>query len=200
MLIGYARVSTTDQNVQLQVDALKGANCEKIFEEKASGADADRQVLLQVLSMARSGDCVVVWKLDRLARSLAKLIAIINDLEVRNIGFRSITEAIDTTTPGGRLVFHVFGALAEFERAIIRERTKAGLEAARKLGRKGGRPKALTDSDISAAKALLSNPRITAHEVARRLSVSVSTLYRHTSIPARPRAQTCSPSESDPLI
>lgn len=182
MLIGYARVSTMDQNVQLQLDALRGANCERIFEEKASGAADDRQILQQALSTARSGDCVVVWKLDRMARSLGKLIDIVNDLETRKIGLRSITESIDTTTPGGRLVFHVFGALAEFERAIIRERTKAGLEAAKKLGRRGGRPKALTDRDISAAKAMLSDQRITALEVSRRLSVSLSTLYRY--IPA----------------
>lgn len=186
MLLGYARVSTTDQNVQLQLDALRAARCERLFEEKASGVADDRAVLGQLLASARSGDCIVVWKLDRLARSLGKLIAIVTDLESRNIGLRSITESIDTTTPGGKLVFHVFGALAEFERAIIRERTRAGLEAARRLGRKGGRPKALTDRDISAAKAMLSDPRITALEVASRLSVSVSTLYRYISASKSP--------------
>lgn len=185
MLIGYARVSTADQNPQLQTDALSALNCEKIFEETASGGDDNRIELQAALSFARKKDCIVVWKLDRLARSLGKLIEVVADLENRGIGFRSITESIDTTTPSGRLIFHVFGALAEFERSIIRERTNAGLAAAKRMGRVGGRPKALTDHDIQAAKAMLRDPRITALEVSSRLSVSLSTLYRH--IPAARR-------------
>ena len=182
MLIGYARVSTVDQNPQLQTDALTAIKCGRIFEETASGGDDNRIELQLALSYARKDDCIVVWKLDRLARSLGKLIEVVADLEIRGIGFRSITESIDTTTPSGRLIFHVFGALAEFERSIIRERTTAGLAAAKRMGRVGGRPKALTDHDIQAAKAMLRDPRITALEVSNRLSVSLSTLYRH--IPA----------------
>jgi len=179
MLVGYARVSTQDQNPALQLDALKVAGCEKLFVEKASGAQRDRPELLAALDYLRAGDSLVVWKLDRLARSLKQLIETVELLESRSIGLRSLTEAIDTTTAGGKLVFHVFGALAEFERSIIRERTKAGLEAARARGKKGGRPPALVAKDIAAAKAMLSDPEITMEEVAKRLRVAPSTLYRH---------------------
>jgi DNA invertase Pin-like site-specific DNA recombinase len=179
MLIGYARVSTQDQNPALQLDALKAAGCEKLFVEKASGAQRDRPELLAALDYLRAGDSLVVWKLDRLARSLKQLIETVELLETRSIGLRSLTEAIDTTTAGGKLVFHVFGALAEFERSIIRERTKAGLEAARARGKKGGRPPALVAKDLAAAKAMLSDPEITMEEVAKRLKVAPSTLYRH---------------------
>ena len=179
MLIGYARVSTQDQNPQLQSDALEQAGCERIFTDKASGAIAERTALREALAFARSGDTIVVWKLDRLARSLKQLISTVEELENRGVGFRSITEAIDTTTSGGRLVFHIFGALAEFERSIIRERTKAGVEAAAQRGRKGGRPPALSDADHASAKALLRDPSIPIKEVAKRLGVSVSTLYMH---------------------
>ncbi|WP_374091084.1 recombinase family protein [Methylomicrobium lacus] len=179
MLVGYARVSTQDQNPDLQLDALKVAGCEKMFVEKASGAQRDRPELLAALDYLRAGDCLVVWKLDRLARSLKQLIETVELLESRSIGLRSLTEAIDTTTAGGKLVFHVFGALAEFERSIIRERTKAGLEAARARGKKGGRPPALVAKDLAAAKAMLSDPEITMEEVAKRLRVAPSTLYRH---------------------
>ena len=127
MLVGYARVSTQDQSPHLQLDALKAASCKRVFEEKASGAKRDRPELIAALSFMRSGDTLVVWKLDRLARSLTQLMETVEDLSARGIGFRSLTEAIDTTTSGGRLVFHIFGALAEFERGIIRERTTAGL-------------------------------------------------------------------------
>lgn len=181
MLIGYARVSTQDQSPALQIDALEAAGCERIFMEKASGAQRDRPELKAALDYIRGdvSDVLVVWKLDRLARSLSQLIDTADLLEKRRIGLRSLTEAIDTTSAGGRLVFHVFGAMAEFERSIIHERTKAGLEAARARGRTGGRPPALTKKDVAAAKALLTNPEITMNEVARRLKVAPSTLYRH---------------------
>lgn len=179
MLIGYARVSTQDQNPDMQRDALKAAGCEKLFEEKASGAQRERPQLMAALEFMRDGDTLVVWRLDRLARSLRQLIETVEALERRGIGFKSITESIDTRTPGGRLVFHIFGALAEFERGIIRERTMAGLKAARERGRTGGRPARLDDDDLAAARALLADPNIGVREVARRLGVSVSTLYRH---------------------
>lgn len=159
MLVGYARVSTLDQNPALQIDALKGAGCEKLFVEKASGASRDRPELKGALDYVREGDTLVVWKLDRLARSLKQLIETVAMLEARGIGLRSLTESIDTTTAGGRLIFHIFGALAEFERTVIRERTKAGLTAARARGRVGGRPPKLSVDDLKAAKALLGDLR-----------------------------------------
>ena len=179
MLIGYARVSTQDQNPALQLDALKRSGCEKTFTEKASGAQRDRPELKAALDFMRRGDTLVVWKLDRLARSIRQLIETIEALEERGIGFRSLTEAIDTTTSGGRLVFHIFAGLAEFERSIIQERTRAGLQAARERGRLGGRPPALSQEDLSAAKAMLRDPAITVEQVAVRLGVAPSTLYRH---------------------
>ena len=144
MLIGYARVSTSDQTLDLQKDALDKAGCDRIFTDTASGAKAERVGLDEALSYVRPGDTLVVWRLDRLGRSLKHLIETITGLNDRKIGFKSITEAIDTTTSGGKLIFHIFGALAEFERDIIRERTQAGLTAARARGRLGGRPKSLT--------------------------------------------------------
>jgi DNA invertase Pin-like site-specific DNA recombinase len=182
MLIGYARVSTVDQNLALQRDALTEAGCAKIFTEQMSGAVTDRPVLHDALEFARSGDTLIVWKLDRLARSMKQLIETVENLRVRGIGFRSLTEALDTTTAQGRLVFHMFGALAEFERSLIRERTQAGLAAARRLGRRGGRPPKLTEDDLEAARALLANPDIGVTQIAHRLGVSPATLYRH--IPA----------------
>jgi DNA invertase Pin-like site-specific DNA recombinase len=182
MLIGYARVSTQDQKPQLQLDALKVAGCDRVFEEKASGAQRERPVLKEALAFLREGDTLVVWKLDRLARSLRQLLETVELLEGRGIGLRSLTESIDTTTSGGRLIFHIFGALAEFERSVIRERTSAGLAAARARGRVGGRPPAMTAQDIAVAKTLLANPAISVKEVARRQGVSLSTLYKH--IPA----------------
>lgn len=182
MLVGYARVSTLDQNPALQQDALTAAGCERIFTEKASGAQRDRPELAAAVAYVRAGDSLVVWKLDRLARSLPQLIETVAHLEAEGIGFRSLTEAIDTTTAGGKLIFHIFGALAEFERSVIRERTRAGLKAARDRGRTGGRPPALSGADLAAAKAMLSDPAITVAEVAKRMNVSPATLYRH--IPA----------------
>lgn len=178
MNIGYARVSTDEQKSILQIDALKAAGCERIFEETASGAKADRSGLEQALDFMRPGDTLVVWKLDRLARSMRRLIDTVELLQSKGMGFRSLTEAIDTTTAGGMLVFHIFGALAEFERAIIRERTRAGLEAARTRGRKGGRRPKLSKSDIRVARTLLRDPEIRVAEVAKRLGVSPATLYR----------------------
>lgn len=179
MLVGYARVSTQDQKPALQLDTLKTAGCERVFVEKASGAQRDRPELQAALDYMREGDTLVVWKLDRLARSVKQLIETVEGLEENGIGFRSLTEAIDTTTAGGKLVFHIFGALAEFERAIIRERTRAGLEAARARGRKGGRPPKLDAQDLKAARAMLADRSITVAEVAERLKVSPATLYRH---------------------
>jgi DNA invertase Pin-like site-specific DNA recombinase len=179
VLVGYARVSTQEQTPQLQLDALTGASCAKVFVEKASGALRERPELQAALDYMRTGDTLMVWKLDRLARSLKQLIETVEELERRKIGFRSLTEAIDTTTAGGKLVFHLFASLAEFERSIIRERTRAGLEAARAQGRKGGRPPALSEKEIQEARALLKDPQITVAQVAARLGVGPSTLYRH---------------------
>jgi DNA invertase Pin-like site-specific DNA recombinase len=183
MLVGYARVSTQDQSPHLQLDALKSAGCEKVFEEKASGAKRERPELIAALGFMRAGDTLVVWKLDRLARSLKQLMETVEDLSARGIGFRSLTEAIDTTTSGGRLVFHIFGALAEFERGIIRERTTAGLDAARARGRTGGRPRSLGDDDLAVARTLLKDGTLTVAEVADRLGVAPSTLYTHLPRP-----------------
>jgi DNA invertase Pin-like site-specific DNA recombinase len=183
MLVGYARVSTRDQNYDLQLDALSEAGCKKIFEEKLSAADRDRPQLRAALDYVRAGDTLVVWKLDRLARSLKQLIETVEMLSESEIGFRSLTENIDTTSPGGRLIFHVFGALAEFERSIIRERTTAGLTAARARGRVGGRPRSLSAEDLHIAKALLKDGKLTIAEIAERLEVAPSTLYKHLPRP-----------------
>ena len=179
MLIGYARVSTQDQNTALQIQALTESGCEKVFTEKASGAQRDRPELQAALTFMRADDTLVVWKLDRLARSLRQLIETVEGFEQRKIGLKSLTENIDTSTPGGKLVFHLFGALAEFERSLIKERTMAGLSIARAQGRVGGRPPAMSVSDVIAAKALLADPDISVKEVAARMGVSVSTLYKY---------------------
>lgn len=179
MLVGYARVSTQDQSSILQLDALAEAGCERVFTEKASGAQRERPKLADALNYMRPSDTLVIWKLDRLARSLKQLIETVDALSARDIGLRSLTEAIDTTTAGGRLVFHIFGALAEFERGVIRERTRAGLDAARARGRVGGRPPALSAEDLAVAQALLRDPAITVEQAAKRLGVASSTLYRH---------------------
>lgn len=176
MIIGYARVSTQDQNPELQVDSLNIAGCEQIFQEKITGKLRERPELSQCIKMLRKGDTLVVWKLDRLARSLKDLVEMINDLDERGICFKSLTESIDTNSSGGRLVFHIFGALAEFEHALIRERTIAGLKAARARGRKGGRKPAMSASDIQKAAAMLKDPLITKKEVASHFGVSRVTL------------------------
>lgn len=177
MLIGYARVSTADQCADLQLDALKAAGCERVFMEKASGASRDRAQLKAALRALKPGDSLVVWKLDRLARSIRQLIDTIERLEHRDIGFKSLTEAIDTTTSSGRLVFHIMAAMAEFERSIIRERTLAGLAAARERGRVGGRRRKLSDSDLIRARADRA-AGVTVPDLACRYGVGVSTLYR----------------------
>jgi DNA invertase Pin-like site-specific DNA recombinase len=176
MIIGYARVSTQDQNPQLQLDALASASCEQVFHETATGTLRERPQLTACLRTLRKGDALVVWKLDRLARSLKDLVEIVHDLNQRGVGFRSLTESIDTTSSGGRLVFHIFGALAEFEHSLIRERTIAGLAAARARGRKGGRKPALSSADVRKAAAMLADPSITKAEVAKHFAVSRVTL------------------------
>ena len=176
MIIGYARVSTQDQNPELQVDALETAGAEQIFQEKFIGTLRERPELSQCLRMLRSGDVLVVWKLDRLARSLKDLVETVQDLKDRGISFKSLTEFIDTTSSGGRLVFHILGALAEFEHDLIRERTIAGLHAARARGRKGGRTPAMSDADVKKAAAMLLDPNITKKEVAEHFAVSRTTL------------------------
>ena len=181
MLIGYARVSTQEQNLDLQLDALERAGCEKVFSDTASGAKAARPNLEQALSHAREGDTLVVWKLDRLGRSLRHLIDTVQALSGRGVGFKSLQESIDTTTPGGKLVFHVFGALAEFERDLVKERTNAGLASARARGRRGGRAKSLSEKQRQQAKALIKDPSISIGEICKTLKISRSTLYRHAS-------------------
>ncbi len=175
-LVGYARVSTADQNPDLQRDALSAAGCARVFEDEASGARVDRPGLAQALDYARDGDILVVWKLDRLGRSLSHLIEAVAGLEARNVGFRSLTEDIDTTTPGGRLVFHLFGALGEFERDLIRERTRAGLAAAAARGRKGGRKPVATPERIDRARAMIARG-LTVREAAARLRIGKTALY-----------------------
>jgi DNA invertase Pin-like site-specific DNA recombinase len=180
MLVGYARVSTQDQNLDLQITALKEAGCQKIFTEKASGAQRDRPELIAAMNYIRPGeDVLVIWKLDRLARSLKQLIETVEKLETQKIGLLSLTESINTTTSGGRLIFHIFASLAEFERSIIRERTNAGLKAARQNGRIGGRPSSLTEKDLVVAKTLLQDISITVEDVAKRMQIAPSTLYRY---------------------
>src|SRR5512134_749126 len=179
MLIGYARVSTADQTLALQQDVLEKAGCERVFTDTASGAKAERKGLDEAIDHLREGDILVVWRLDRLGRSLKHLIETITALNNRKIGFKSITEAIDTTTSGGKLIFHIFGALAEFERDIIRERTQAGLNAARARGRKGGRPKSLTPNKAQMAEALYKDKANTIDDICRTLNISRATLYRY---------------------
>lgn len=176
MVIGYARVSTNDQNPELQVDALEKVGAEQIFQEKFTGTLKERPELSQCLRMLRKDDVLVVWKLDRLARSLKDLVEIVQSLHDRGVGFKSLTESIDTTSSGGRLVFHIFGALAEFEHDLIRERTMAGLQAARARGRKGGRKPSMSDDDVKKASAMLLDPNITKKEVAEHFGVARTTL------------------------
>jgi DNA invertase Pin-like site-specific DNA recombinase len=182
MFIGYARVSTADQTLDLQKDALEKAGCTKIFTDTACGAKAERTGLDEALNYVRSGDTLVVWRLDRLGRSLTHLIATITGLSDQHIGFKSVTENIDTTSSGGKLVFHIFGALAEFERDIIRERTQAGLTAARARGRKGGRPKALTPKKAQQLRTLYNDKTNTIDEICRTLNISRATLYRYINV------------------
>ncbi len=180
MLVGYARVSTSQQDTALQIDALKAAGCERIFEEKASGAQRDRPQLKAALEFMRSEvDTLVCYRLDRVARSLSQLILTVEDLEARGIGFKSLNEQIDTTSAGGKLVFHIFASLAQYEKSLIRSRTMAGLESARARGRIGGRPKLINDDKLKVAKTLLANSDMTVTDIAKQIEVSPATLYRY---------------------
>lgn len=179
MNIGYARISTDDQKLDLQFDALRKANCNKIFKDVASGAKDGRIGLDNAMRYLRKGDTLVVWKLDRLGRSLRHLIDVVNSLGKKGAFFKSTQENIDTASSGGKLTFHLFGALAEFERDIIRERTMAGLQAARARGRIGGRPKLLDEKKTILARQLMSNPANNAIDVAKSLGISRATLYRY---------------------
>ena len=179
MLVGYARVSTDDQNLDLQKDALHKANCKRIFEEKRSGGTIQREELNRALDILRPGDTLVVWRLDRLGRSLRHLIEIINALEEKGIGFKSLTENIDTTTSTGKLIFHIFGALSEFERNLIKERTRAGLDAARSRGRKGGRPQALSSDKAKMAVSLYSEKKHPISSICKILNITKPTLYKY---------------------
>lgn len=181
MLIGYARVSTQDQTLDLQTDALKRAGCEKIFTDMASGAKSERPGLQEAMNHLRAGDTLVVWRLDRLGRTLKQLIATITDLSDHGTGFKSLQENMDTTTSGGKLVFHIFGALAEFEREVIKERTTAGLQAARARGRFGGRPsmQSLDPKKVALAKELYAERNKPVQEICATLHIGRSTLYRY---------------------
>ena len=183
-LIGYARVSTDDQTLDLQRDALTKAGCDRILTDTRSGATADRPGLADALTYARPGDTLVVWRLDRLGRSLRHLIETVTDLERRGVGFKSLTEAIDTTSPGGKLIFHIFGALAEFERDLIRERTNAGLVAARARGRKGGRPKVKAFADpkkLALAHQLYAAGQTPVDSICQMFKISRATFYRYVA-------------------
>jgi DNA invertase Pin-like site-specific DNA recombinase len=179
MKIGYARVSTDGQTIDAQIEELQNAGCDKIFTEVASGAKRDRPVLADAMEYLRpaSNDILIVYKLDRVARSLPHLIEIMNDLNNRDVGFQSLTEDINTSTPGGKLLFHIMGAIAEFERDLIQERTRTGLKAARAKGRIGGRPRQMTEDKINAVRELLSSGT-SVKDAAAAVGVSVPTLYR----------------------
>jgi len=179
MQIGYARVSTDDQNLDLQRDALQQAGCERVFEDTASGAKAERVGLVALMEVLRAGDTVVIWRMDRLGRSLKDLIALVERLESVGVGLRSLQEKIDTTSSGGRLIFHLFGALAEFERNLIRERTQAGLTAARARGRHGGRKKRLDPAKQKIALRLYHERQHTVEEICRMMGVGRSTFYNY---------------------
>ena len=184
MKIGYARVSNQEQNLDLQIDALTAHGCEKIYQEHASGKNTERPELESCLKALRAGDLLCVNKLDRLGRNLADLIRIVSDLEKQGIGFVSLSENIDTSTPSGVLTLHIFSALSEYERSLIRERTNAGISAARDRGRIGGRPSKLTGKNLAMAKDLMANKKNDVTEIAKKFGVSRATLYRLTKSPA----------------
>lgn len=200
MLIGYARVSSQDQNPDLQLDALTRAGCEQVFVEKVTGTGLKARPEWEACRRTlRKGDTLVVWRLDRLGRSLKDLVEIIQDLEGRSVGFKSLTESIDTSNAGGKLIFHVFGALAEFEHSLIRERTKAGLAAARARGRKGGRRPKLSKADVKKAAAMLLDPTVTKTEVAEHFHTTRMTLneaLKREGYPLNPAA--VAPAHSEP--
>jgi DNA invertase Pin-like site-specific DNA recombinase len=179
MIYGYARVSTDEQNLNLQLDALEHAGCEKIFKDGGvSGTATTRPGLDDALSHLQEGDVLTVWKLDRLGRSLPHLITVIEALQAKGAGFKSLSESIDTTTAGGKLIFHIFGALAEFERSLIAERTRVGLQAAKKRGKKLGRPMRLTREQIKHAEKMINSGQQTASGMAELYGVDRTTLYR----------------------
>lgn len=178
MKIGYARVSTDDQTLDLQIDALKAAGCERIYEEQASGKNTNRPQLDICLQSMRQGDTLVVWRLDRLGRSLKDLIQIVSNLEESGVAFESLTEKLDTSSPTGKFTFHLFSALAEFERNIIRERTNAGLKSARARGRIGGRPQALTEKEKAMVRQLMSDKSNSPAAIAKQFKISTSTVHR----------------------
>ncbi len=177
--VGYARISTQDQNLDLQVDELKKSGCKRIFSDKVSGAKTERKGLKKALDYLREGDVLVVWKLDRLGRSLKHLVEIIASLEEQGVGFCSLSENIDTTTSGGKLIFHIFASLAEFERGLIRERTLAGLKSARARGRIGGRPRKMNEKKVRMARALLEDGSLTVKDVCKQLDIGKTTLYKY---------------------
>jgi DNA invertase Pin-like site-specific DNA recombinase len=182
MKIGYARVSTRDQNLDLQIDALETAGCEQIYREVVSGSKTQRKALDSLLENIRPGDVLVVWKLDRLGRSLKHLVELVNDLVMRNVGLQSLNDPIDTTTSQGRLVFNLFACLAEFERDLLMERTQAGLKAARARGRKGGRPKGIPKDSLPtaiAAETLYREGQLSVNQISEKLGISKSTLYKY---------------------
>lgn len=182
MKLGYARVSTQDQNLNLQLDALKIAGCDKVYQEKVSGAAAERPELRKLLEMIREGDTLVIWKLDRLGRSLAHLIGLVTDLEQRHVGLLSLNDPVDTTTAQGRLIFRIFASLAEFEREVIRERTLAGLASARRRGQLLGRPKGLSkaaEQKARIAESLYKEEKYSVEQIARELTISKTTLYKY---------------------
>jgi DNA invertase Pin-like site-specific DNA recombinase len=182
MKIGYARVSTKDQSLNLQKDALEKAGCKKIYSEQVSGAKIERKKLDEMIKQVRKGDIIVVWKLDRLGRSLRDLVNLISKFQEMEVGFKSLQDSIDTTTPAGKLTFHLFAALAEFERDIISERTKAGLKSARARGRLGGRPKGLSkqaQNKARLAESLYKEKELSIKEICSYLSISKPTLYRY---------------------
>lgn len=181
MLVGYARVSTGEQNLDLQIDALKQVGCEAVYQDELSGVKADRPGLSEALGYLRKGDTLVVWRLDRLGRSLKDLIQRVEELKQRGVEFHSLHENIDTATPSGKLQFHIFSALAEFERDLIRERTLAGLRAARARGRMGGRPKGITPAKVKMAARLMQDRSVSIQEICRTLGVSRTTLYRYVA-------------------
>ena len=179
MLIGYARVSTDDQSLDLQIDALNAANCAKVYSDTASGAKTEREGLSRALDALREGDTFVVWRLDRLGRTLPHLIQLVEELKSRNVGFRSLQESIDTSSSSGQLIFHIFASLAEFERNLIRERTRAGLAAARARGRMGGRKRALDAKKVAQAKTLYADKSNSVQDICQTLGISRTTLWRY---------------------
>ena len=189
MLIGYMRVSTGEQNLDLQRDALERVRCERIYEDVCSGRATERPGLAKALDVARDGDALVVWKLDRVGRSLTHVVGLVSDLKMRGVGLKLLTGDVDTTTATGRLVFGIFATLAEFERDLIHERTMAGLAAARARGRAGGRPRVMTKQKLKAAMAMMADRDNAARDIAAQLGVSLSTLYAYVDAKGQPREQ-----------